>query len=70
MFFEYLSVKFLCNFFAFLEKEEAMEQLEQLVLLYKFLSRISFESIRIEKQKERKEENSNLLPFPQLFPTP
>lgn len=67
MFFEYLSVKFLCNFFVFLEKEEA---LEQLVLLYKFLSRISFESIRIEKQKERKEENSNLLPFPQLFPTP
>lgn len=47
-----------------------MEQLEQLVLLYKFLSRISFESIRMEKQKERKEENSNLLPFPQLFPTP
>lgn len=67
MFFEYLSVKFLCNFFVFLEKEEA---LEQLVLLYKFLSRISFESIRMEKQKERKEENSNLLPFPQLFPTP
>ena len=67
MFFEYLSVKFLCNFFVFLEKEEA---LEQLVLLYKFLSRISFESIRIEKQKGRKEENSNLLPFPQLFPTP
>lgn len=67
MFFEYLSVKFLCNFFVFLEKEEA---LEQLVLLYKFLSRISFESIRIEKQKERKEENSNLLPFPQLFSTP
>lgn len=47
-----------------------MEQLEQLVLLYKFLSRISFESIRMEKQKERKEENSNLLPFPQLFSTP
>lgn len=70
MFFEYLSVKFLCNFFVFLEKEEAMEQLEQLVLLYKFLSRISFESIRIEKQKGRKEENSNLLPFPQLFSTP
>lgn len=70
MFFEYLSVKFLCNFFVFLEKEEAMEQLEQLVLLYKFLSRISFESIRMEKQKERKEENSNLLPFPQLFSTP
>lgn len=66
MFFEYLSVKF----FVFLEKEEAMEQLEQLVLLYKFLSRISFESIRMEKQKERKEENSNLLPFPQLFSTP
>lgn len=66
MFFEYLSVKF----FVFLEKEEAMEQLEQLVLLYKFLSRISFESIRIEKQKGRKEENSNLLPFPQLFSTP